>query len=93
MSVTNENVKKIAHLARIRVDDSQISEVRDNLNKILDFVDQLEEVDCEGVDAAVDQYATTLRERRDVCLACDLTVMNNAPQKENNMFVVPKVVE
>ena len=92
MSVTNEDVRKVARLARIRIDDSRINEVRDDLNKILDFVCQLEEVDCMEVDDAV-QYATSLRERRDVCLASDPAVMNNAPQRENNMFVVPKVVE
>jgi aspartyl-tRNA(Asn)/glutamyl-tRNA(Gln) amidotransferase subunit C len=92
MSVTNEEIKKVARLARIRMDNSKISEIEGGFNKILDFVSQLVEVDCTKVDDSV-QYVTSLHERRDVCLACDPSVMNNAPQKESNMFVVPKVVE
>jgi aspartyl-tRNA(Asn)/glutamyl-tRNA(Gln) amidotransferase subunit C len=91
MSVTEEDVRKVSHLARIRVDDSQIDAIKSNLNSILSFVEQLREVDCSQVDETV-QYVTSLHERADVALPCDPAVMDNAPEKGCNMFVVPKVV-
>ncbi|MDR2158280.1 MAG: Asp-tRNA(Asn)/Glu-tRNA(Gln) amidotransferase subunit GatC [Holosporaceae bacterium] len=91
MSVTEEDVKKVLHLARIRVDDSKINEIKGNLNSILSFVEQLREVDCSQIDETV-QYATSLHEREDVSIPCDSAVMDNAPEKGCNMFVVPKVV-
>ena len=91
MSVTVEDVKKVAHLARIKVDDSQVEKVQESLNGILNFVEQLKEVDCSTVDDSV-QYETKLHERKDVAVKCDPSVMDNAVQKECNMFVVPKVV-
>jgi aspartyl-tRNA(Asn)/glutamyl-tRNA(Gln) amidotransferase subunit C len=90
MSVTEKDVRRVSRLARIRVDESKIEEVRDSLDKILDFVKQLEEVDCSAVDLG---YATTpLPERKDIALPCDPAVMDNAPEKGSGMFIVPKVV-
>ena len=91
MSVVIDDVKKVSHLARIRVDDSRVGEICDRLNNILKFVEQLNEVDCSRIDKSM-QYVSILHERKDVAETCDLAVMNNAPQKECNMFVVPKVV-
>ncbi|MDR1982333.1 MAG: Asp-tRNA(Asn)/Glu-tRNA(Gln) amidotransferase subunit GatC [Holosporaceae bacterium] len=91
MSITEADVRKVSFLARIRLDDSKISEIQNSLNGILNFVEQLEEIDCSGVDNTV-QYATSLHEREDIAIYCDPAVMDNAPEKECNMFVVPKVV-
>jgi aspartyl-tRNA(Asn)/glutamyl-tRNA(Gln) amidotransferase subunit C len=91
MSVTESDIRKIAYLARIRVADSKIHEVQDSLNQILNFVEQLNEVDCSQVDD-VFQYSTNLRERNDVVVVCNPTLERNAPAMECNMFVVPKVV-
>jgi aspartyl-tRNA(Asn)/glutamyl-tRNA(Gln) amidotransferase subunit C len=91
MSVTEADVRKVSFLARIRVDDSKIGEIRDDLNRILNFVEQLKEIDNSEVDGTV-RYMTSLHEREDVALACDPAVMDNAPEKWCNMFVVPKVV-
>ena len=91
MSVTERDVRKISYLARIRVDDSRIYEIQDSLNNILSFVEQLNEVDCSQV-GDVFQYSTALHEREDVVVECDLIVMSNAPIKERNMFITPKVV-
>ena len=92
MSVTKEVVKKVSHLAKIRVSEEKAEELQRDLNKILSFVEQLSEVDCSGVDDSV-QYSTKLHEREDVVFETDPRVMNNAPEKECNMFVVPKVIE
>jgi aspartyl-tRNA(Asn)/glutamyl-tRNA(Gln) amidotransferase subunit C len=91
MSVTMEDVRKVAYLARIKVEDSKIGEIRDSLNSILDFVDQLHEVDCSKVNNSL-EYVTNLHEREDVVVSCDQSVMDNAPQKECNLFVVPKII-
>ncbi|MDR0581208.1 MAG: aspartyl/glutamyl-tRNA amidotransferase subunit C [Holosporaceae bacterium] len=66
-------------------------EVQDSLNQILNFVEQLSEVDCSQVDD-VFQYSTSLREREDAVVVCDPALGRNAPAMECNMFVVPKVV-
>jgi aspartyl-tRNA(Asn)/glutamyl-tRNA(Gln) amidotransferase subunit C len=91
MSVTEEDVRRVSHLARIRIDNSKVSGIRDDLNEILGFVEQLREVDCEQIDDSL-QYVTVLHERKDVVVICDPAVMNNASEKECNMFIVPKVV-
>jgi len=91
VSVTDNDVRKVSFLARIRVEDSKIEEIRDSINQILHFVEQLEEVDCSQIDNSV-QYATSLHERPDIAVFGDPAVMNNAPEKGCNMFIVPKVV-
>lgn len=91
MSVIIDDVKKVSHLARIKVDESKIDEICGKLNNILKFVEQLNEVDCSKIDKSM-QYVSTLHEREDIAEICDPAVMDNAPQKECNMFVVPKVV-
>lgn len=91
MTVSVEDLKKVAHLARIKLDDSKTEKLRGDLNSILNFVEQLSNVDCSKINDDM-QYTTTLHERADIAIPCDSVVMDNAPQKECNMFVVPKVV-
>lgn len=91
MSVSLVDLRKVAHLARIRLDDSKDAKLCEDLNSILHFVEQLSEVDCSSVDDDM-QYSVVLHEREDLVVPCDPTVMDNAPLKECNMFVVPKVV-
>lgn len=91
MSVSLSDFKKVAHLARIELDESKNDKLCNDLNGILHFVEQLSEVDCSSVNDDM-QYSTSLHEREDIAKPCDPSVMNNAPQKECNMFVVPKVV-
>lgn len=91
MSVTKEVVKKVSRLAKIRVSEEKAEELQKDLNRILGFIEQLSEVDCSGVDDSV-QYSTKLHERQDIVAATDARIMNNAPEKECNMFVVPKVI-
>ncbi|MDR2723929.1 MAG: Asp-tRNA(Asn)/Glu-tRNA(Gln) amidotransferase subunit GatC [Holosporaceae bacterium] len=91
MTVTEDDVKRVSHLARIRIDDSRIQEIQNSLSNILRFVAQLNEVDCSQVDDAI-QYITSLHEREDVVIDGNTGIMDNAPIKECNMFIVPKVV-
>jgi len=91
MSVTIEDVEKVSHLAKISISKEKAEVMRNDLNKVLHFVEQLASVDCSGIDDSV-EYDAKLHEREDVAVQTDPAVMNNAPQKECNMFVVPKVL-
>ncbi len=91
MSVTIEDVEKVSHLAKISISKEKAEKMRNDLNKVLHFVEQLSSVDCSGIDDSV-EYDAKLHERADVAIKTAPAVMDNAPQKECNMFVVPKVL-
>jgi len=95
MSVDQGTVRRIAHLARIAVQDSEVEHLQNELNAILTFVEALGAVDVEGVEPMTSVLPMTLRMRADVVsdgfIADD--VVANAPEREDHFFVVPKVVE
>lgn len=95
MSLDLETVKRISFLARLKVDDAQLENVRDDLNNILGFIDQLNEVDTEGVEPMVGVGAQEMPMREDRVTDGGYVekILANAPEKAANMFVVPKVVE
>lgn len=95
MSLDLETVKRIAFLSRLKVDDSQAEAVRDDLNNILGFIDQLNEVDTQGVDPMVGVGAEEMPMREDIVSDGGYVdrVLANSPETAANMFVVPKVVE
>jgi aspartyl-tRNA(Asn)/glutamyl-tRNA(Gln) amidotransferase subunit C len=91
MSVTRDEIKRISRLANIKVDGLMVDALCKDLSTILAFVEQLNQVDCSDV-AESHMPAEKLPERADVATQGDSAVMDNAPQKECNMFVVPKVI-
>jgi aspartyl-tRNA(Asn)/glutamyl-tRNA(Gln) amidotransferase subunit C len=95
MSVDAATVRKIAHLARIAVKDDEVPHLQGELNAMLAFVEQLAEVDVEGVEPMTSVTPMAMKKRRDVVddgnIADD--VVANAPATENHFFLVPKVVE
>jgi aspartyl-tRNA(Asn)/glutamyl-tRNA(Gln) amidotransferase subunit C len=100
MSVTREEVIKIAQLARIAMDDAAIDKMVPELNNILGWVEQLGEVDCSGVEPMTAVIPNQQRLRDDVADADPLTgggvrdkVLANAPNAEHGFFAVPKVIE
>ena len=95
MSVDAATVRRIAHLARIAVEESEVEHLRGELNAILAFVAQLEEVNVEGVEPMTSVTPMQLKMRADeVTDGGDAAaVLKNAPQTEEGFFVVPKVVE
>jgi aspartyl-tRNA(Asn)/glutamyl-tRNA(Gln) amidotransferase subunit C len=95
MSVDNATVRRIAHLARIAVTDDEVDHLRGELNAILDFVEQLSEVDVAGVAPMTSVMPMRMKQRRDVVNDGDIAddVLANAPVAENHFFLVPKVVE
>jgi aspartyl-tRNA(Asn)/glutamyl-tRNA(Gln) amidotransferase subunit C len=100
MSVDKRTVAKIAGLARIKMADEELTRMVPELNNILDWVEQLGEVDVEGVEPMTAVIPNTLRLREDVVDADPLTgggkrdaVIANAPAAEHGFFGVPKVIE
>ena len=95
VSVDSDTVRRIAHLARIRLDEDRIEPMREELNTILAFVEQLEEVNTDGVEPMTSVVATKMRLRTDVVTDGNIPhdVVANAPASEDDFFMVPKVVE
>ncbi len=95
MSVDADTVRRIAHLARIAVADSEVENLRAELNAMLAFVEQLQEVNVEGVEPMTSVTPMAMKKRADaVTDGGDAeAVLKNAPQSEDNFYLVPKVVE
>lgn len=95
MSVDTDTVKHIAHLARIALSHQEVEALRADLNAILDFIEQLNEVDVTGVEPMTAVVPMKMKMREDVVSDGDKAdeVMANAPERAAHFFQVPKVVE
>jgi aspartyl-tRNA(Asn)/glutamyl-tRNA(Gln) amidotransferase subunit C len=95
MSVDADTVRRIAHLARIAVADGEIEHLQGELNAILAWVEQLGEVDVAGVEPMTSVTPMQMKKRADVVTEGENAenILANAPMREGNYFVVPKVVE
>ncbi|MCW2307398.1 Asp-tRNA(Asn)/Glu-tRNA(Gln) amidotransferase subunit GatC [Rhodobium gokarnense] len=95
MSVDTATVKRVAHLARIAVTEEEAEKMTGELNAILGFVEQLDEVDVTGVEPMTSVVAVTMKKRADGVTDGGYPddVVANAPETEDHFFVVPKVVE
>jgi aspartyl-tRNA(Asn)/glutamyl-tRNA(Gln) amidotransferase subunit C len=95
MSVDQGTVRRIAHLARVAVEDKEVEHLQSEINAILSFVEALGAVDVEGVEPMTSVMPMVLRLRQDEVtdgyIADD--VVANAPEREDHFFVVPRVVE
>ncbi len=95
MSLDSSSVRRIAKLARIRVDEAQVEALRTDLNAILGWIEQLDEVDVAGVEPLTGAAHMALRLREDVVTDGGIAeaVLANAPDRNGEYFAVPKVVE
>jgi aspartyl-tRNA(Asn)/glutamyl-tRNA(Gln) amidotransferase subunit C len=95
MSVTPEQVRHIAKLARIAMSDEELERLVPELNNILGWIEQLGEVDTEGVEPLTAVIETKLRLRADEVTDGNRRedVLANAPEAEHGFFAVPKVIE
>jgi aspartyl-tRNA(Asn)/glutamyl-tRNA(Gln) amidotransferase subunit C len=95
MSVDAATVRRIAHLARIAVTEAEVPHLQGELNAMLAFVEQLSEVNVDGVEPMTSVTPMEMKKRPDVVndggIADD--VVGNAPDTVNHFFLVPKVVE
>ncbi len=95
MSVDNATVRRIAHLARIAVADDEVEHLKGELNAMLAFVEQLSEVDVEGVEPMTSVTPMAMKKREDVVTDGGIPedILANAPATEDHFFLVPKVIE
>ena len=95
MSVDLSTVRRIASLARISLPEAEVEHLQGELNAILAFVAELEDVDVTGVEPMTSVTPMRMEARSDVVTDGDIVadIMANAPATEDNYFVVPKVIE
>ena len=95
MSVDATTVRRIAHLARIAVTDAEVPHLQGELNAMLAFVEQLSEVNVEGVEPMTSVTPMEMKKRADVVNDDENVdnIVKNAPATEDHYFLVPKVVE
>jgi aspartyl-tRNA(Asn)/glutamyl-tRNA(Gln) amidotransferase subunit C len=95
MSVDAATVRRIAHLARIAVTDAEVPHLQGELNAMLAFVEQLQEVNVDGVEPMTSVTPMAMKKRADVVNDGEIAeaVTVNAPATEDHFFLVPKVVE
>lgn len=95
MSIDKETARRVAKLARIAVPDEDLPKLADELNGILNFMEQLNEVDVEGVEPMTSVTPQRLKRREDVVTdgSQQAAVLKNAPDAREGFFAVPKVVE
>jgi len=88
-------VRRIAHLARIAVSDDEVLHLQSELNAILAFVEQLDQVNVDGVEPMTSVIPMKLPMREDVVTDGEIAakVLANAPLTEDGFFLVPKVIE
>ncbi|HLH11214.1 MAG TPA: Asp-tRNA(Asn)/Glu-tRNA(Gln) amidotransferase subunit GatC [Methylovirgula sp.] len=95
MAVDHATVRRIAHLARIKLEDAEVPHLASELNAILAFIEELAAVDIEGVEPMTSVTPMRMKERPDVVTMGNIAdeIVANAPATEDHYFVVPKVVE
>ena len=95
MSVDADTVRRVAHLARIAVADDEVAPLQGELNAILAFVEQLGEVDVDGVEPMTSVTPMAMKMRKDEVNDGGIAdaIVQNAPAREDHFFLVPKVVE
>jgi len=95
MSVDTATVRRIAHLARIAVADDEVEHLKGELNAMLAFVEQLNEVDVTGVEPMTSVTPMVMKSREDVVTDGEIAddIVKNAPATQDHYFLVPKVVE
>jgi aspartyl-tRNA(Asn)/glutamyl-tRNA(Gln) amidotransferase subunit C len=95
MSVDADTVRRIAHLARIAVTEAEVPHLQGELNAMLAFVEQLSEVNVDGVEPMTSVTPMEMKKRPDVVDDGGIPddIVGNAPATEGHFFLVPKVVE
>lgn len=95
MSLSEQEVRKIAHLARLRIEEDDIPNYAQNLSRIIDFVDQLEQADTSDVEPMAHPLDKAQPLRPDVVTETDQRdeYQKNAPKVEAGLYLVPRVIE
>ena len=95
MAIDNTIVKKVGKLAKIKIEQSEEKKLIQELNNILDWVDELKQVDTKGIEPMLSVFNESMKMREDKVeqnFSSEL-ITKNSPEKQSGFFVVPKVVE
>jgi len=93
--ISKEEVRHIAELARLRLSPEEVVRYQSDLSSILEYIEQLKQIDTAGIDPTT-MYASGENTLREDTVGCSLSVddaLANAPARVNNMFSVPKVID
>jgi len=95
MAIDSETVKRVAFLSRLKVADDKVESTKEEFNKILLWIEELNEINTDNVEPLISVNDVSLRVREDKVTAghCREEVLKNAPSAEYDYFAVPKVVE
>lgn len=95
MQIDEKTVYKIAHLARLNIQEAQVQGIQQSLTQILNWVDQLNQVDASTIDPLFSVHLQEMPQRPDIITDGNKAdeVLANAPEEDLGMFAVPKVVE
>lgn len=95
MSIDTETARRVAKLARIKVEEADLPELANEFNAIMGFIEQLNEVDVDGIEPMTSVTPQRLKRRADVVTdgSQAAAVLKNAPDAREGFFAVPKVVE
>lgn len=95
MAVDAATTRRIAHLARIAVKDEEVAHLQGEINAVLAFVEQLAEVNVDGVEPMTSVTPMEMKKREDIVNDGGIAdaIVANAPEREDHFFLVPKVVE
>ncbi|MCA3439917.1 MAG: Asp-tRNA(Asn)/Glu-tRNA(Gln) amidotransferase subunit GatC [Rhodobacter sp.] len=95
MSIDIETARRVAKLARIRVDEADLPALAGELSGILQFMEQLNEVDVTGIEPMTSVTPMRLKRRADIVTDGNIqgAILKNAPDAREGFFAVPKVVE
>jgi aspartyl-tRNA(Asn)/glutamyl-tRNA(Gln) amidotransferase subunit C len=95
MTLDSKTVRRIARLARIRLNEEEVPQLASELNSIFNWIEKLEEADTTGVEPMTSVVKMKMKSREDVVSedAGPKEVLANAPQSEDGFYIVPKIVE
>ena len=95
MSIDAETIRRVARLARIAVREDEVVHLQGEVNAVLAFVEQLNEVNIEGVEPMTSVTPMEMKKRADVVNDGEIAddIVKNAPASQSHFFLVPKVVE
>jgi len=95
MTINLKTIKHISKLSRISVDDKKAKKLEGDLNLIFEFIEKLNELDTDKIEPLTSIAETTLKFRTDEVKSKDIRnqILKNSPEKNEDFFVVPKVVE
>ncbi|MGB9695758.1 MAG: Asp-tRNA(Asn)/Glu-tRNA(Gln) amidotransferase subunit GatC [Ignavibacteria bacterium] len=95
MGVSLEEVKHIANLAKLNFNENQLTKLQKDLNKVLDYIDKLNELDLSGVEPLenINETENIFKKDKEIKWLSTEEALRNAPQRTSNFFKVPKVID